>query len=70
MPMFNVVYPSYCDTTVDLYMQAHELMKSSRIEGFCTNFLQNFMWRIPRSPPPLNTNVNLITINPAIDLTL
>ena len=35
MRMFNVVYPSYSDTTVDLYMQTHELMKSSRIEGFC-----------------------------------
>ena len=44
MRMFNVVYPSYCDTTVDLYMQAHELMKSSRIAWFCTIFLQNFMW--------------------------
>ena len=48
-------------------MQAHELMKSSRIEGFSTNFLQNFMWRTPR-PPPLNTNVNLITINPELTL--
>ena len=51
-------------------MQAHELMKSSRIEGFCTNFFAKFYVDDPQTPPPLNTNVNLITINPAIDLTL
>ena len=67
--MFNVVYPSYCDTTVDLYMQAHELMKSSRIAGFCANFCKILWGRTPR-PPSLNTSVNLITINTAIDLTL
>ena len=24
----NAVCPSYCDTTMDLYMQAHELIRS------------------------------------------
>ena len=52
MRMFNVGYPSFCDTTMDLYMQAHELMKSSRIEGFCTNFFAKFYVDDPQTPPP------------------
>ena len=52
MRMFNVVYPSYCDTTVDLYMQAHELMKSSRIAGFCTFFFCKIVCGGPTEPPP------------------
>ena len=69
MRIFNVVYPSYCDTTVDLCMQARELMKSSRIAGFCYNFFAKCYGEDPPDPP-LNTIVNLITIKPAIDLTL
>ena len=58
MRIFNVVYPSYCDTTVDLCMQARELMKSSRIAGFCTIFLQNVMGRTPRPPFKYNCQFN------------
>ena len=64
MRIFNVVYPSYCDTTVDLCMQARELMKSSRIAGFCTFFFCKMLWGGPPDPP-LNTIVNLITIKVA-----
>ena len=53
MRMFNVGYPSFCDTTVDLYMQAHELMKSSWIEGFCTIFFAKFYVDDPQTPAPL-----------------
>ena len=28
MHMVNAVYASYCDITVDLYMQAYELIRS------------------------------------------
>ena len=39
MHYVNVVIPLLLwHTSMDLYMQAHELIKSSRIEGFCTNF--------------------------------
>ena len=63
----NVIYPSYCDTTVDLYMQAHELMKSSKIAGFCTNFCR-ISWRGPPRPP-FKYTFRLSTSNTAIYLT-
>ena len=46
----NVVTPSYCDTTLDLYMQGYEIMKSSRIAGFCTNFCKIFGGEDPQTP--------------------
>ena len=55
-----LVYPSYCDTTVDLYIQAHEVMKSSRIAGFCTIIASFFWGRIPRPPYTVVVNTQIL----------